>query len=310
MEKKILLAVDDSIHSRRTLDYAARMRSVIPQLTVTLFHVQPSISQFLLEEAKRSLPAQAELKKIILKNDEAAQALLARYKDALLRAGMPEETIQLASSPRQLGLAQDILDYAQNRWFDAILVGRRGISGLQQMVMGSVTSSLIENSRVIPIWLVDGEVRSTHFMTAVDGSESALRAVDHLAFMLSGNSEAKVHFFHVTPKFRDYCEIDFNQTQSAELEGIIVKGDKRCMDDFFPAALKKLHDAGIHEEQIEHQTVSSLVSVGEAILKAAREGGVGTLVIGRRGLNKAFFRGRVSGYLGQKLCDAALWIVP
>jgi nucleotide-binding universal stress UspA family protein len=310
MEKKILLAVDDSIHSRRTLDYAARMRSIIPQLTVTLFHVQPCISQFLLEEAKRSLPAQAELKKLIFKNGEAAQELLSRYKDTLVRAGMPQEAVQMATSPRHLGLAKDILDYAQHSLFDAVLVGRRGISGLQQMVMGSVTSSLIENSRVIPIWLVDGEVRSARFMAAVDGSESALRAVDHLAFMLSGPCAAKVHFFHVTPKLRDYCEIDFNQTQSAELERIIVKGDKRCMDDFFPAALKKLHDAGIHEEQIEYQTVSSLVNVGEAIVKAAREGDVGTLVIGRRGLNTSFFSGSVSGYLSQKLTHAALWVVP
>jgi hypothetical protein len=82
------------------------------------------------------------------------------------------------------------------------------------------------------------------------------------------------------------------------------------MDDFYSAALRKLHDAGIPEDQIEHHTASSLVSVGEAILKAGREGGVGTIVIGRRGMNTSFFRGRVSNYLCQKLYDAALWIVP
>ncbi len=310
MEKKILLAVDDSAHSRRTLDYAAALRSVIPQLTVMLFHVQPGISQFLLEEAKRSSLAQGELKKILLKNEEAAKALLGRQKDSLLRAGFPEAAVQTATSPRILGLAKDILDRAQSNLFDAVLVGRRGISGLQQMLLGSVTSSLIENSRLIPIWLVDGEVRSTRFMVAVDGSESALRAVDHLAFVLSGNSSIKVNFFHVAPQLKDYCEIDFNQKQSAELEEIIIRGDKRCMDDFYSAALRKLHDAGIHENQIEHHTASSLVSVGEAILKAGREGEVGTIVIGRRGMNTSFFRGRVSNYLCQKLYDAALWIVP
>jgi hypothetical protein len=45
-------------------------------------------------------------------------------------------------------------------------------------------------------------------LLAVDGSESALRAVDHMAFMLSGNPEVRFCFFHVTPRLKDCCEID------------------------------------------------------------------------------------------------------
>jgi nucleotide-binding universal stress UspA family protein len=310
MEKKILLAVDDSTHSRRALEYAARMSAVIPQMTVTLFHVQPTISRFLIEEAGHHLRARSELKSIIARNGDAARELLARHKETLLRVGMADAAVQMVSFPRHLGLARDILDYAQNNLLDAVLVGRRGLSSLQQMVMGSVTSSLIENSRVIPTWIVDGEVRSTRLMIAADGSESALRAVDHLAFMLSGYPEAAVSFFHVTPKLKDYCEIDFSQAQSSELAGIVTRGDKRCMDDFFAAALKRLDEAGIRGERIESRTGASLMGVGEAILKAQQEGGFGTLVVGRRGLSSSFFSGSVSGHLSQKLTNAALWIVP
>jgi nucleotide-binding universal stress UspA family protein len=310
MQKKILMAVDDSPHSRQAVDYAVRMRDLVPGLGLTVFHIQPPVSQFLLDEAQRSGSARNELNRVATRNAEAAQGLLAKYKDLLMRAGVAESAIEQVTLPRQQGLAKDILDYAQNGLFDAILLGRRGISSMQQMFMGSVSAHLIENSPVIPVWLVDGNVNSARVMAAVDGSESALRAVDHLAFILSGNPEVKVRFFHVTPRLKEYCELNFSQEPTEGLEALIAQGDRRCMEDFFSAALAKLRAAGFRESQIETQTAKTLLSVGETILKAVREGGFGTIVIGRRGMNKSFFGGKVSYHVSQKISDAALWLVP
>jgi nucleotide-binding universal stress UspA family protein len=310
MQKKILLAIDDSPHSRQAVDYAGRMKDLVPGLGVTLFHVQPSVSQFLLDEAQRSGPALAELNRVAARNAEAAKGLLAKNQDLLVRAGVAESAIELQTLARQQGLAKDILDYAQNGLFDAILLGRRGISSVQQMFMGSVSAHLVENSQVIPVWLVDGNVNSTRVMAAVDGSESALRAVDHMAFMLSGNPEVKVRFFHVAPRLKDFCEINFSQEPTGGFETLLTQGDKRCMDDFFSAALAKLRATGFQESQIETETMATLVSVGDAILKAAREGGFGTIVLGRRGMNKSFFGGKVSYLVSHKISDAALWLVP
>lgn len=310
MQKKILLAVDGSTPSRLAVEYAGRMSGFIQELGAVLFHVQPPISQFLREEARSSSRAQAELNKVAARNAEAAGRLLAQYREILIRAGMAEAAVERVTQPRSQGLAKDILDYAQKGLFDAILVGRRGISAVQQMFMGSVSAHLIENSPLIPVWLVDGDVRSTRVMAAVDGSESALRAVDHLAFMLSGNPEARVCFFHVAPRLKDYCEVDFDPEQGRSLETLLAQGDRRCMNDFFPAALAKLREAGFRDEQVETRTVETLLSVGETILAAAREGGFGAIVMGRRGINKSFFGGKVSYTVSQKLADAALWLVP
>jgi nucleotide-binding universal stress UspA family protein len=157
---------------------------------------------------------------------------------------------------------------------------------------------------------VDGKVNSTRVLAAVDGSESALRAVDHLAFMLSGNPEVKIRFFHVAPRLKDYCEVNFAQKPDGGLETLIAQGDKRCMDDFFSAALANLRAAGFQEDQIQTQTAATLLNVGETILSAAREGDFGTIVMGRRGMNKSFFGGKVSYHVSHKLSDAALWLVP
>ena len=87
MQKKILVAIDDSSHSRQAVDYAARMKTLIPGLGFTLVHIQPPVSQFLLDEAKRSSQAQAELNRAAARNAEAARGLLAKYKDLMVRAG-------------------------------------------------------------------------------------------------------------------------------------------------------------------------------------------------------------------------------
>ena len=310
VEKKVLLAVDDSTHSRRALAYAARMRSLVPDLGFTLFHSQPAVSQFLLDEAKRSAASRAELARVAARNAEAARALLERCREVLVRAGGPGPEIECVTQPRQQGLAKDIIDQAQNGLYDAVLVGRRGLGSMQQMVMGSVSAQVLENSQVIPVWLVDGEVRSLRVMAAVDGSAGSLRAVDHLAFMLSGNPEAVVRFFHVMPRLRDFCEVDFAQTEAPPLEALVAAGDRRCMDDFFAAALRKLKGAGIAEQQVETRTASTLIGVADAILEAARADGLGTIVVGRRGVNRSFFGGSVSYAVSRNLADAALWLVP
>ena len=310
VEKKILLAVDDSTHSRQALAYAARMRQVVPGLSLTLFHSQPAVSQFLVDEARRHGTARAELNRVMARNAEAARALLDRSRELLVRAGVPEAAVESVSQPRQQGPAKDILDLAQHGLYDAVVVGRRGLGSLQRMVMGSVSVHLVENSQLIPVWLVDGEVRSERILAAVDGSADALRAVDHLAFMLSGNPEAVVRFFHVTPRLRDFCEVDFSEPEARALEALVADGDRRCMDDFFAAALGKLKATGFAERQIETRTASALIGVGETILEAARAEGFGTIVTGRRGANRSFFGGSVSHTVSRNIVDAALWMVP
>ena len=132
MQKKILIAIDNSTSSRQTVEYAGRMQGLLRDLVFTLLHIQPAISQFLLDEARRSGKVQVELNRVAARNAEAAKALLAKYKDLLVRAGAAESAVEVLTPPRHLGVAKDILDQAQQGLFDAILIGRRGISSLQK----------------------------------------------------------------------------------------------------------------------------------------------------------------------------------
>lgn len=308
MDKKILLVVDGSIHSTYAITYAVRISSVVQELTYTLFHVQPTVSQFLLDEAETDLKVRAELRKVIRRNTEFAQSILEKHKARMLGMGVAEERIETATQKKVMGVCKDILDCAQQGLYDAILVGRRGLSRIQKTFMGSTTAKLVEHSRVIPVWVVDGDVTSMRVMLAVDGSEASLRAVDHLAFMLGGNQKIKVTLFHVLPRLRDYCVVNFDEKEGNVSE-IIARDARQCIDHFYAHALHKFKEAGLKDNQIELKVIPRAVNIGKAILDHVRKGNYGTVVIGRRGANKAFFMGSVSRYLLDKISDRALWVV-
>lgn len=308
MEKKVLVALDDSLHSKYAVQYVIRMGTRIESLHYTLFSIQPTVSGFLVDDAKTDARARAALGKMKNRNETRTLEMLEGFRSLMIAEGVAEDRIEIKTQPKKVGLAKDILERAQEDRYDAIVAGRRGISKVQELFMGSVTTNLIEHSRVTPVWVVDGDVTDSRVLLAVDGSESALRAVDHVSFMFSGNPEAKITLAHVTPKLKDFCAIDLDEAD-AELEEVIVEGDKRCVQQFLVHAYKKFKEAGIDKSQIEIRELPRSMNIGKAILDEADGGGYGTLVFGRRGINKAFFMGSVSNYIINKAANHALWLV-
>jgi len=309
MDKKILLAVDDSLQSKDAVKYAVTISSTVKNLHYVLFHVQPMISHYLLDEARTSPQARAELDKVNKKNDASARKTLEQYQNNMMRMGIDEKRTEIVTRPRTLGLAKDIIDFGHVGRYDAIVVGRRRMTRLQEVFMGSVSSNLLEHSQFIPVWLVDGEVAPDKIMVAVDGSESSLRAVDHISFMLMRNPNVAVTLLHVMSNAKEFYEESLDEEPSAELEDLVSSDDKKRIDQFYPTAVKKFKDAGLSESQIDIQTVEGRRRPGKVIIEIAEKGNFGTVVIGRRGINKAFFTGSVSHYVINKASACALWVV-
>ena len=310
MQKKFLIALDDSRYSENALKYGASLYQTADDVTYTLFHVQPTISQYLLEEARTKSKARAELEKLMRSSDIAGQTLLEAYRSKMVDMGIPGDKIQVTTLPRNSGVAKDILEYSTAMLYDAILIGRRGLSGVAELFVGSVSANVVDHSELIPVWLVDGSSRSPDIMIAVDGSESALRAVDHMAFILANRRDVNITFTHVAPRLSDYCPVDFDDAGYDALEATIQEGDRDCIDRFFAHASQKLKEAGIRGSQVSFNTRQGAFRIAKTILEDYRNGGFGTLVIGRRGMDKTFFTGSVSRYLINHFSEGALWVVP
>ena len=309
MDKKILLAVDDSLQSKYAVKYAVAISSTVKDLYYVLFHVQPMISLYLKDEAHKSPQARAELDKVTKKNDKSARKILEQYNKDMVSMGIDEARIEVVTQPRALGLAKDIIDFAHVGRYDAIVVGSRRMSRLQKVFMGSVSSNLLEHSQYIPVWIVDGEVTSDKIMVAVDGSESSIRAVDHISFMLMGNINVEITLLHVMSKAREFYEDSLDEEPSEELEDLVTSCDKKRIDQFYALAVKKFKEAGISENQIEILTVEQRNRPGRVIIETAAKGKFGTVVIGRRGINKSFFTGSVSHHVINKISGCVLWVV-
>ncbi len=310
MERNLLIAIDDSRHSRLAAEYTGRLFASDQRVHFNLINIQPPLSDFLVEEARRKASARRKLDQLFKENTAHSQRILADVAEALKQSGVAPERIAVNSLPHDQGTAKDILDCATRDRVDAIVLGRRGMSGWQDMLFGSVSNNIIQQSRVLPVWMIDGRPASGHILVPVDGSSHSLRAVDHLAFMLADRSDVHLVFFHVQPKLRQFCAIDFDEATAAPLEDLVATGDRLCIDNFYGQARHRLAEAGIGDSQFDIQTSTGLGSVGSRIVKELGTGRYQTVIMGRSGGSRNFFMGSVAQHVINKASDCAVWVVP
>ncbi len=310
MEKKVIVAVDGSPASNHALDYVGLLaKDMVVDLKATLLYVMNRVPPILADEGKRDPDAFRRLQQVQTKYRQAAREVLDKAAERLVRQGMPAENIETKSLPRKADAARDILFQAEQGLYDALVVGRKGMSRAQEFFMGSVAKQVVQHAERVPVWVVDGKVTSHKVLCAVDGSDGSLKAVDHMAYMLGGNPRVKVTLFHAAARLANYCPLDFNQEIVAEVAGDIMQSDQRCMDDFYGRAQRVLIEGGLAPEQIETKDRESSLGVVKAIMEEVRDGDYGTVVLGRRGENRSFFLGHVGDKVVSRCQSSAVWLV-
>jgi len=309
MERKILIAVDGSPASFNCIDYVANISSVVTNLTYSLYYVHPTISSFIQEEAIKDQKARKEFLKIKKKNEQFAEDILAKAKEKMLKLGILEKHIEVLHDEKKMGIAKDIILRGENGLYDAIVMGRRGLTRSQEFFLGSTTKELVDHAKKIPIWIIDGKIKSLKILFASDGSAPSMRAVDHLAFMVGGNENVEIVVYHVMASLQKYCEISFD-TPSPDIESVITQNEKGCIDDFYHHAFRLFKEAGIKENQISLKTEKRSLSIAKGILDELKKGSYGTIVIGRRGIHASSFMGGSAQKVIQKAENCGLWIVP
>jgi nucleotide-binding universal stress UspA family protein len=309
MNKKILIGVDGSVHAGYALKYAAGLYQLLRDVSYSLIHIQPTISRYLADEAEKTADGKVKLEKIHKRNHEKALELLSECRETLIRLGVKTEDIDQRTKPRRYGVARDLLDYAERENLCAILVGRRGISYVTELMLGSVTSELLTCTKLIPVWIVDNQVQFRNIVVAVDGSPGSLRAVDHLLFMQAGSKFDKITFLHVIPKLSDFCPIE-PMKNDEEMDNLIKTSDRKCIDDFYSEVVKILQRSGYKEEDIEFKRFEHRWFIGKALVEESNNLNAGTIVIGKSGSGQADHIGKVARYVINKTVNRAIWLVP
>ncbi|MBU1163734.1 MAG: universal stress protein, partial [Proteobacteria bacterium] len=194
LTKSIVVPVDGSKNSLRSLEYINLIYGPNHNLEVTLIYILPSLPPILTDKSIDK-KTRARLKSVEKKNEDMAEKILAEAQNILLNKGFKEEKIKTRCQKRGITVAQDICNWALIKQVDTILLTKRGRTEIKSFFMGKVSTRLVEYRRNNPVWILEGGINSKNVLVCVDNSENALRAVDHVGFMLSG-TDCHITIFH------------------------------------------------------------------------------------------------------------------
>jgi nucleotide-binding universal stress UspA family protein len=309
MGKKILLAVDECIHSRQVLKYAARVCAAAGDVTYTLFHVEPYVPEVFRRGGEKNPAVKAELDQLLKKKADVKACISDSLKQVLVNEGVPEGRIEVIVKPLEKGMAKDILNYAEEGGYEAIALARTGLTSSRDFFIGTTAAKIVEHALNTPVWIIDGPSTDMDFLLAVDGSENSLRDVDHIVRMVGPNKNLELTLFHVLPHLRHYYSLE-EEKRCPNLQAMLHEADGERMKVCFREVNKKLQDGGIDERQIRTKTNTMSYDISTAVLDEAKTMGYSTVVVGRRGERSAFFTGRIAIRLVQKVVGQTLWILP
>jgi len=207
LKKSIVIPLDGSKNSLRSLDYLYLMFGAEHKMHVHLLYVMPSLPPLLTDDNTMDRKIRSALASVKRKNKEIAERVLAEAVKILIDKGFAEENIKPHYRQCESTIARDIRFWAKNKRADTILMSRRGRTDFKPFIMGAISTRLVEYCRDCPLWIVGGGVRSKKALIAVDSSENALRAVDHAGFMLSG-TDCKATIFYTTRNLRRFVPLE------------------------------------------------------------------------------------------------------
>jgi len=153
--QKILVAIDDSENAIRAVEHVAKFFN--PSNKITIFSVlQDTFTLFNMNHPELTpyfMAQQAYFGELEEKQKSIVEEAQKKAKKILLDAGFNEESITVNSQHKQKGIARDIIEAASG--YDIIVMGRRGLSGIQEFLLGSVSHKVLHSVKNISVLIVN-----------------------------------------------------------------------------------------------------------------------------------------------------------
>uniref|UniRef100_UPI004057087F universal stress protein n=1 Tax=Candidatus Electrothrix sp. TaxID=2170559 RepID=UPI004057087F len=306
MEKKILVAVDGSVYSSNSLDYLIRLFRENQDFKVDLLAAVSSSDYE--QNWMAEVDSQRTESTVVQQRKARAGKYLKDARSRLIRNGFPEKNITSCVHASSKGISNAIHHFAKENMYDALLVGRRGVGRVGEMLLGSVSADMVRRCHEIPLWIIDGNVSSTRFLLAVHTCTHSLMAADHLAFILKDNPKTEIYIYHSLAAF--------GSTPPNEAEKFHSRwGAKWCEQHLdIETCLYKAHrqiliENGISEDRIVQLPPRRGIHPSHDLLRQAKRHQCGTLVIGRRDRVDKGLLGGVSDRTTKNAQNMAVWLV-
>ena len=284
MERHLLVTVSEKHDNLFGVRFVGNFFAHKEELRVTLLYLTPRPPGRFQADQETELQAR--------KSEAVGRKALHTAEQELLNLGFKEGQVSTRIRPRRLSKVNEIIQEGAQGKYDAVVVGRRGLSWLEHAFDESVTRDLFVEKWDFPLWLCrkpDPERKDV--LACVDGSAAANRMLDHVAFILRQARNQKVTLLAVARK---------ENVGEKSAEEILQQGRTLLVDD------------GVSPDRIQSKEIQE-TSPGKAIIKEANAKRFAVVAVGRTGtgmgLIKKIFVGSVSRTLFHELEGAALWLV-
>jgi nucleotide-binding universal stress UspA family protein len=156
MGLNILVAFDDSDNAMRAVDFIAK--TFTPDSRVTLLNIlQDSIALCDMNSPELTpyfLTQQSAFCALEEKKREIVNEAMEKAKGMFVSSGFIEKNISMKIEKKKSGIARDIINEAQSG-FDLIVVGRRGLSGIMEFILGSVSQKVLQYAKDTSVLVVN-----------------------------------------------------------------------------------------------------------------------------------------------------------
>jgi nucleotide-binding universal stress UspA family protein len=155
LPRKVLVALDDSDNAARAVEYVSK--NFRAEHEVTLFSVLPDTQMLCNINSPELTPYFWSQRNVFCSLEDKKKELLTaaanKAKDQLMNAGFKKEKITVKVQAKKKGIARDIAAEAESG-YDTIVMGRRGLSGIKEFVMGSVSQKVLHSVKDVSIVIV------------------------------------------------------------------------------------------------------------------------------------------------------------
>jgi len=283
MERHLLVTVSEKHDSLFGVRFLGNFFDQKEEMKITLLYLTPKPPGRFEADVETELRAK--------KSEATGRKALNAAKKELLKLGFSEEQVFTRLRPRRLSKANEIIQEGTEGRYDAVVLGRRGLSRLEQTFDESVTSALFEQEWGFPLWICRNlHTNRKNVLACVDGSHASHRMLDHVSFILGQAKHQAVTLLTISKK------------------GNV--GDKSA-DDILNKSKEMLLASGISAELIRFKVIPE-ADAGKAIINEAKANHFAAVAVGRTGkavgFLKKLFVGSVSRTLFQELEGAALWL--
>ncbi|MFH1913124.1 MAG: universal stress protein [Pseudomonadota bacterium] len=291
LDRHLLIALSAHSKAGAGVEFVSHFFTAREHIDLTLFHIPAAQAAVWAEETSYETVDAMETQAAA--GHGKGRKLVGDVKRALAATGFAPERIHERVVAPQTTKGPDLIREAAQGRYDAVVMGRRALMGLGEIMDKSLSRHLLEelsHSISFPLWICRlPEHDRRNVLLCVDGSPPSERITDHVGFMLAQEPGHTVTVFHVSPGGEDTPEASAVMDRAMAL--LAEAGMPR---ERITTVVRKGANPARHIEAEYHAGRYAAVAIGSS--------GAG------RGLWKRYFVGSVVRTVFDDLTGAALWV--